>query len=281
MLVFGLPQRVIARLPDSLSLSGRTLTQLIPIVWRNYARAGLEPSASAESGTSDGNADADADTTKPQPLKEEDVMDDILDSIKCMDKRLGTLRQLAYTTRSENVTSGVKIAASTATSLWGEAGLFEYKLTIANVDPHRTFQLISRCLTTVDGTGNKHESAEPGILTKNSAIPKQPHLAPGASLKFSCLAPRVFTDYATLHGSFQLIDVESGEFIDAKLAPLGLHLKKLKSNAKKESITGELRPSATLAMRSKGKKAKTLAHRGPHRLRRDNPGSSSVRRRDK
>ncbi|ELR25578.1 uncharacterized protein ACA1_099360, partial [Acanthamoeba castellanii str. Neff] len=31
MLVFGLPQRVIARLPDSLSLSGRTLTQLIPI----------------------------------------------------------------------------------------------------------------------------------------------------------------------------------------------------------------------------------------------------------
>jgi hypothetical protein len=50
-----------------------------------------------------------------------------------MDKRLGTLRQLAYTTRSENVTSGVKIAASTATSLWGEAGLFEYKLTIANV----------------------------------------------------------------------------------------------------------------------------------------------------
>jgi hypothetical protein len=71
-LVFGLPQRVIARLPDSLSLSGRTLTQLIPIVWRNYARAGLEPSASAESGTSDGNADADADadTTKPQPLKE-------------------------------------------------------------------------------------------------------------------------------------------------------------------------------------------------------------------
>jgi hypothetical protein len=68
--VFGLPQRVIARLPDSLSLSGRTLTQLIPIVWRNYARAGLEPSSSAESGASDGNADADANTTKPQPLKE-------------------------------------------------------------------------------------------------------------------------------------------------------------------------------------------------------------------
>jgi hypothetical protein len=63
----------------------------------------------------------------------EDVMDDILDSIKCMDKRLGALRQLEYTTRSEHVTSGVKIAASTATSLWGEAGLFEYKLTIANV----------------------------------------------------------------------------------------------------------------------------------------------------
>jgi hypothetical protein len=65
-LVFGLPQRVIARLPDSLSLSGRTLTQLIPIVWRNYARAGLEPSSSTESGTSA----SDADTTKPQPLKE-------------------------------------------------------------------------------------------------------------------------------------------------------------------------------------------------------------------
>jgi hypothetical protein len=64
---------------------------------------------------------------------QEEVLDDILDTIKCMDKRLSTLKQLEYTTRSENTTNGIKIAAATATSLWGEVGLFEYKLTISNV----------------------------------------------------------------------------------------------------------------------------------------------------
>jgi hypothetical protein len=60
--VFGLPQRVIARIPDSLTLSGRTLTQLIPTVWRNYARAEFE------TGTEAASADhADVDR---QPLKE-------------------------------------------------------------------------------------------------------------------------------------------------------------------------------------------------------------------
>jgi hypothetical protein len=61
-LVFGLPQRVIARIPDSLTLSGRTLTQLIPIVWRNYARAEFETGTEA--------ASAEHADVERHPLKE-------------------------------------------------------------------------------------------------------------------------------------------------------------------------------------------------------------------
>lgn len=91
---------------------------------------------------------------------------------------------------------------------------FLYTVTIEN-QGGQTVQLHSRHWVITDGVGHVEEVRGPGV------IGEQPVLAPGGSFSYTSGCP-LRTDVGKMEGSYQMVDLGTGEGFDIEIAPFTL-----------------------------------------------------------
>lgn len=97
-----------------------------------------------------------------------------------------------------------------------EAGrwMFGYEVTLSNQSDHAV-QLLSRHWVITDGENRQQEVRGPGV------VGQQPVLLPGARFTYASGCP-LSTPVGTMHGSYQMRRLDSGERFDARIAPFRL-----------------------------------------------------------
>ena len=91
---------------------------------------------------------------------------------------------------------------------------FLYTVTLENLG-EETVQLRSRHWVITDGAGRVEEVRGPGV------VGEQPVLAPGESYQYTSGCP-LTTDVGKMEGSYQMVDLSSGEGFDIAIAPFTL-----------------------------------------------------------
>ncbi|GAC1629348.1 MAG: Co2+/Mg2+ efflux protein ApaG [Nevskia sp.] len=92
--------------------------------------------------------------------------------------------------------------------------LFAYHVTIRN-EGETTVQLLSRHWIITDGEGKSEEVRGPGV------VGYQPTLKPGEQFQYTSGCP-LGTPVGTMHGSYQMVDIDSEENFDAYIEPFRL-----------------------------------------------------------
>ncbi|MGQ0501946.1 MAG: Co2+/Mg2+ efflux protein ApaG [Panacagrimonas sp.] len=95
---------------------------------------------------------------------------------------------------------------------------FAYHITVRN-EGDVPVQLISRHWVITNGEGRVEEVRGPGV------VGHQPVLAPGEAFEYSSACP-LDTPVGTMHGEFNMIETESREAFDARIAPFRLAVPK-------------------------------------------------------
>lgn len=97
-----------------------------------------------------------------------------------------------------------------------EAGrwMFAYEVTLSN-EGDTAVQLLSRHWVITDGENREQEVRGPGV------VGQQPVLLPGGQYTYASGCP-LPTPVGTMHGSYEMCRIDSGERFDAKIAPFRL-----------------------------------------------------------
>jgi ApaG protein len=93
---------------------------------------------------------------------------------------------------------------------------FVYTVRLENVGT-AAVQLVNRHWIITDANGRVEEVRGPGV------VGKQPVLRPGESFEYSSGCP-LRTRFGSMHGSYDMVLLESGEHFDATIAPFPLRL---------------------------------------------------------
>ena len=91
---------------------------------------------------------------------------------------------------------------------------FSYHITIRNEGDTRV-QLMSRHWVITNGEGKVEEVRGPGV------VGHQPILGPGEAFEYTSACP-LETPVGTMHGEFNMVQAESREAFDARIAPFRL-----------------------------------------------------------
>lgn len=120
---------------------------------------------------------------------------------------------------STAVTEGIRVdvtprylpeASEPAAGRW----MFAYDVTLTN-ESDLAVQLLNRHWVITDGENRRQEVRGPGV------VGQQPVLAPGARFRYSSGCP-LPTPVGTMHGSYELCRIDSGERFLARIAPFRL-----------------------------------------------------------
>ena len=120
---------------------------------------------------------------------------------------------------SDTTTRGVRIQVQSAYVEERSAPrdsyyFFAYHVRITN-DSDTTVQLLSRIWIITDSDGQVEKVEGPGV------VGEQPVLPPGGTFEYTSFCP-LRTSVGTMHGSYQMLVVASGEKFDATIAPFEL-----------------------------------------------------------
>lgn len=125
----------------------------------------------------------------------------------------------SFVTQSEAVTRGVRVRVRARYSaehsdpqkpLW----FFLYTITITN-EGSETVRLLNRHWVITDANGEIEQVRGPGV------VGEQPTLEPGKSFEYTSGCP-LSTEFGSMHGSYDMVVVGSGEHFDAEVAGFAL-----------------------------------------------------------
>jgi ApaG protein len=134
---------------------------------------------------------------------------------KIREKKLGS----SVATQSCAITHGVRVTVDSHflpershadARLW----VFAYHIRIENLG-ERTVQLLSRHWVITDSEGHVEEIRGPGV------VGEQPILSPGEGFEYTSGCP-LRTSFGTMHGSYQMINVDDGTSFEATIAAFAL-----------------------------------------------------------
>lgn len=120
---------------------------------------------------------------------------------------------------SEAVTEGIRVEVRSEyiaerSDPSEQRWFFAYHIRVTN-EGTETTQLVSRHWTITDSDGRTEEVRGPGV------VGQQPVLAAGQSYSYTSFCP-LRTSFGTMHGTYQMVRVDSGERFDAEVAPFAL-----------------------------------------------------------
>jgi ApaG protein len=196
-----LPSKVGSRLRDDVALTGAVVPSLTRQLWRDLNRP--------DPDTSHSSADDD--------------FSDAFASLRVLNDRTAALQRLVYEPHSRCVTNGILIEVQSSLLPYRMGNntahhyRFEYRVEMTNMDPTKTFKLLSRHWLIVDGDGRTEEVRGPGVVGLH------PVLAPGQNFHYSSSSGWMATPYGTMHGSYQFVDEDTGDVVEATIAPFGLN----------------------------------------------------------
>ncbi|KAL6072152.1 Co2+/Mg2+ efflux protein ApaG [Balamuthia mandrillaris] len=163
-------------------------------------------------------------TPPTTPKEEEERLDDAMAAMRTFNKRVGALSPLVYETTCSHLTEPQGIRIDVASAMYGvSANLaqYVYRVTIKNVHPTNTYQLVSRHWKIMDSEGKVENVKGPGV------VGEQPILQPNQEHTYSSGTTLRTGECGTMEGSYQFITVgdegSSGTMFDAKISPFGLN----------------------------------------------------------
>ncbi|NLE85009.1 MAG: Co2+/Mg2+ efflux protein ApaG [Myxococcales bacterium] len=124
-----------------------------------------------------------------------------------------------FITQSEAVTRGVRVRVRARYAaehsepqkpLW----FFLYTITISN-EGNETVRLLNRHWVITDAHGETEQVRGPGV------VGEQPLLEPGQSFEYTSGCP-LSTEFGSMHGSYDMVVVATGEHFDAEVAGFAL-----------------------------------------------------------
>jgi ApaG protein len=200
-----LPSTVGSHLREDIALTGAVVPSLTRQLWRDLNRP---------------NHDDDAPRRHPSA---DDDFSDAFASLRVLNNRTAALQQLVYEPHSQCNTNGILIEVRSyplpfrMDNNTTKYSRFEYRVEMTNLHPTKTFKLLSRHWLILDGDGQTEEVRGPGV------VGLYPVLAPGQNFHYKSSSGWMATPYGTMHGSYQFVDEDTGDLVEATIAPFGLN----------------------------------------------------------